>query len=219
MPIGTTIKYVILHRVAGLSLAQITFGLLSFTASLAVFFLLIGSVSLYAVAGVPPNYRHALTAAAAALPIVGYALLRIVVFRTPAAQHVRPLIEGPQLARFVGLSAIVSTIYLIHLVVIGYFLLPDPTLANTVMISAFGILFGQSSLLQSLGGVQEFMMGLSAHISGLTAGDGIGIALVARASSIVSSALLVALVPGARVPAVNDQGVASAAENTRVDRN
>ncbi len=195
MPIGTTIKYVVLHRVAGLSVTQITVGLLAFTASLAICFLLVGGLSLYQIAGVPESYRLPLVGTAIAVPVSTWALLRFAIARIPAARHLLPLLTGPQLPRFVAVSVIVSLAYLFHLVVIALFLLPQPTLTHAVMIAAFGILFGQSSLLQSLGGIQEFMMGLSAHISGLSAGDGIEIALVARASSIVSSALLVALLP------------------------
>jgi hypothetical protein len=192
LPIGTTLKYVILHRHVGLSLAQITFGMVAITAGITFFLLAIAAISALTL-DLALSKKSALVALVPAAALGLLAALRWAGTRPRLGSLTKPLMAGKFVGRLVGLSFAMATTFVTNSCVVGAILLPDISPGRLVFISASGILLGLASLLQTVGGIQEVALSLTAYGSGIRAVDGAQIAFLMRLGAIISSSALLAV--------------------------
>ena len=104
---------------------------------------------------------------------------------------IAPFFRENRFSRVFIISLLTTTIFVVNFCLIGILLFPELPLASLIFISALGALVGQGSMIQSVGGIQEFVMGLSALLTGFGLLDGVQIALVSRAASIIASGAVV----------------------------
>lgn len=189
LPIGTTLKYAILHKKFCLSITQITVGFVTFSATISAFLLLFAAVGSTGV-NLPPGIKYFL-AIFAALCIFFIPLFILWLQRNA---RVKPLLapywHGRTLLKILILSFSTASLFLFNYWVISRFLFPTIPLLELIFMSAVGILVGLGSVLQSVGGVQELSMGMAAYISGAEILDGVQLALVMRITSIIAPAII-----------------------------
>jgi hypothetical protein len=188
LPIGTTVKYAILNKHVGLTIAQITFGLIAVAAGIALALLAFAAISIFAL-----DYPPAIKLAPIVLLIGGVGALVVVVRflyrRGRFAGLLDPLIVGRNARTLLLFSVSMATLSVLNYLVVGWFVLPTYSAMAIVFISASGMLVGLASLLQSIAGLQELIMGLTALATGTHAVDGVQLALVIRLTSVISSGL------------------------------
>lgn len=190
LPIGTTFKYVSLSRKAGLTAKETTVGLLVFTVAMVILLTLTAAVSIWATS-LPYSYKLTSMGMALLIAIAGLWLYKWLRGKNFWKQHVAPFFQENCLSRVFIISLLTTTIFIVNFCLIGVLLFPELPLASLIFISALGALVGQGSMIQSVGGIQEFVMGLSALLTGFGLLDGVQIALVSRAASIISSGTVV----------------------------
>jgi hypothetical protein len=191
LPLGTALKFSVLHERVGLGLAQIAAGTAAFTVGISL------TLMLFAAAGVTAS---AVPAAAKLLAFAAWAGAVIVtaagaawLARHPrAATLVSPFTQPGHLARCAALSALVATSFVANSCATGALLLPGAAPGQLVFIASAGILLGLLSFLQGVAGIQELTMALMALVVGIDAAEGAQIALTLRATAI-AGALLVLL--------------------------
>lgn len=192
LPLGTTLKYVILYKRVGLKIGQITFGLTTYTTMIAL--VLLGYA---AISAVWLNLEAYIKATPALLLTGGI----IVIFlagrwglgNKAISNLLRPFLRKRYAATVIGLGISLASLFIINSCVVGNLLFPEHSLIHIVFLSATGIFIGLVSLLQSIAGIQEITMGLTALASGIDPIDGVQIALVMRMASIISSGVFLGL--------------------------
>lgn len=192
LPIGTTLKFILLYKGSGLTLSEITAGLVAFSLSITLWLL--------AVATVAGHLLSLPLQVAGAAPLV---LLGMVVLAMPAARWARrnhklgplidPLLQTGNVARILALGAAVAALFLANYWLISSFLFPHIDALTLLFAASIGILVSLGSLLQSVGGIHELAMGFSSYLSGQAALTGIELGLVMRLTSILASAALFAV--------------------------
>lgn len=199
--LGTTIKYVTLYKQGGLTIKQITAGLVFFTLTILTFLVVIAATSIW-VTPIPQFYKIlslVLLFASPATALVIWHWLRHTSFWL---RLIQPLIAKERIWQVLLLSFFSSALFIVNFCVIGISLFPELPLSSLIFISSLGILAGQGIMIQSIGGVQEFLMGLSTLLLGFSVLDGVQIALVSRIASIIASGIIVlisyAVYPGNR---------------------
>ena len=188
--IGTTIKYITLYKKGGLTIKEITAGLVFFTMTILAFLVVIATTSIWATS-LPQSYKVAALILLFLLPAVVLILRQWL--RNAGFWHrlVEPLIAKERIWHVMLLSFSSSALFIANFCVIGISLFPELPLSSLIFISSLGVLAGQGIMIQSIGGVQEFLMGLSALLSGFSILDGVQIALVSRVASIIASGMIV----------------------------
>ncbi|MHB8743636.1 MAG: hypothetical protein ACYC9L_10980 [Sulfuricaulis sp.] len=201
LPLGTTLKYAILYKRIGLKIGQITFGLASYTAGISLVLLVYVAISILFL-----NFPLNIKVIPAALLVIGIAT--IVILRYWSKQNrvfsslLRLFLKRQIAVTVAVLSFSIASLFILNSSIVGRSLFPEHSLIQVVFISATGIFAGLASLLQSVAGIQELTMGLSAFASGINPIDGVQIALVMRIASMISSGLILSLfylTPG-RIP-------------------
>lgn len=202
LPLGTTLKYAILHNKVGLKISQITFGLLSFTVGISLALLGYAALSIYGLE-FPAEVKALPSVLLVGSVILLALLIRWAHTKAKISALINPLLKKRNLTTLVLLSSMVATLLILNSCAVGWHMLPVHPVIQVVFISASGILIGLASLLQAVAGIQEIAMGLSAYASGISAVDGAQLALVLRFTSIISSGLILSvhlLIPGPRKP-------------------
>lgn len=188
LPLGTALKFSVLHQHVGLRLAEIFSGMVAFTVVISLVLMLFAALSLVA-ADVPAVAKWLAVGAwtgAVAVTAVGVPYL---------ARHHRlsallaPFVEPGHLGRCAALSALLAGSLVVNSCVTGALLLPEAAFNELLFISSAGILLGLLSLLQGVAGIQELTMALMAIAVGVSAAEGAQIALTLRATAIVASLL------------------------------
>ncbi|MHB8623808.1 MAG: hypothetical protein ACYC9J_10710 [Sulfuricaulis sp.] len=201
LPLGTTLKYAILYKRIGLKIGQITFGLASYTAGISLVLLAYVAISILFL-----NFPLNIKVIPIALLVIG--ITTIVILRNLSKQNrafsslLRLFLKRQIAVTVAVLSFSIASLFILNSSIVGRSLFPEHSLIQVVFISATGIFAGLASLLQSVAGIQELTMGLSAFVSGIKPIDGVQIALVMRIASMVSSGLILSLfylTPG-RIP-------------------
>lgn len=188
--IGTTIKYITLHKKGGLTIKEITVGLVFFTATILASLVLIATTSIW-ITSLPRVYKLAALIPLLVLPPLSLILKKWLQHTDFWLHLVDPLIRKERIWYVFLLSFSSSVLFIANFCVIGILLFPELPLPSLIFISSLGVLAGQGIMIQSIGGVQEFLMGFSAMLSGFSVLDGVQIALVSRVASIIASGLMV----------------------------
>lgn len=189
LPLGTTVKYTILYKKVGMSISQITFGLSAYTIGITL--TLLG----YAVVGILALHFHPLIKSlSAAILLASIAVIPLVARfwarrSRSFSKLIRPFLKKPTSVMVALISLATASLFTLNSAVVGLFLFPEHSFFRIWFISASGILLGLGSLLQSVGGIQEIAMGITAYASGINTIDGVQIALVMRFTSIIASGL------------------------------
>lgn len=192
LPLGTTLKYVLLHQQSGLKIREITAGLVIFTFATSIFLLCYTAVSVWS--------TGLLFAAKTtpALILVMLALLLPLLWRHFRKRQsivtlIEPFLRKRNLQRLVATSAMTATGFVSSYWLVTTLLLPEIPRLTILFIASAGTLTSLATLLQSVGGIQELSVGLSAYVSGVRLIDGLQVALVLRVASLLSSGLFLAL--------------------------
>jgi len=188
--IGTTIKYITLYKKGGLTIKEITAGLVFFTLTILAFLVVIAATSLWTTS-LPRSYKIVSLILVFVPPTAGLIIRQWLRRAGFWLRLVEPLIAKERIWPVLLLSFFSSALFIANFCVIGISLFPELPLSSLIFISSLGVLAGQGIMIQSIGGVQEFLMGLSALLSGFSILDGVQIALVSRVASIIASGLIV----------------------------
>jgi len=188
--IGTTIKYITLYKKGGLTIKEITAGLVFFTLTILAFLVVIATTSVWTTP-LPRSYKILALILLFVPPTAGLIIRQWLRHAGFWLRLVEPLIAKERLWHVLLLSFSSSALFIANFCVIGISLFPELPLPSLIFISSLGVLAGQGIMIQSIGGVQEFLMGLSALLSGFSVLDGVQIALVSRVASIIASGLIV----------------------------
>jgi len=190
LPIGTTFKYVSLSGKAGLTAKETTAGLLVFTVAMMIWLILTSAMSIWAT-NLPHSYKLTAMGMVLLISVTGLWLGRWLRNKDFWKRLIAPFFRENRFSRVFIISLLTTTIFVVNFCLIGILLFPELPLASLIFISALGALVGQGSMIQSVGGIQEFVMGLSALLTGFGLLDGVQIALVSRAASIIASGAVV----------------------------
>ena len=192
LPLGTTLKYVLLHQQSGLKIREITAGLVVFTFATSIFLLCYTAVSVWAT-GLSLTAKMTpaliLIMLALLLPILWRHLRR----RQSIVTLVEPFLRKGNLQRLVATSALTATGFVCSYWLVAALLLPEIPTLTILFVASAGTLTSLATLLQSVGGIQELSVGLSAYLSGVRVIDGLQVALVLRVASLLSSGIFLAL--------------------------
>jgi hypothetical protein len=191
LPLGTALKFSVLHEHVGLRLAQIAAGTAAFTVGISLTLMLFAALGVAASEMPAAAKLLALAAWAGATAVTAIAIPYLARHRR-LAELAAPFAQPGHLARCAALSALVATSFVANSCATGALLLPDAALGQLVFIAAAGILLGLLSFLQGIAGIQELAMALMALAVGVGAPEGAQIALTLRATAI-AAALLVLL--------------------------
>jgi len=192
LPLGTTLKYVILYKRVGLRIGQITFGLTGYTVAISLALLGYATISAFLL-----NLRPDIRAIPGLLLVVSIIAVIALGIWAPRSKVIYGLF-GPFLRRrsfliVAALSLSLASLFILNSSIVGHYLFPEHALILVIFLSAAGIFIGLASFLQSIAGIQEMTMGLSAFVSGIDPIDGVQIALVMRIASIISSGVVLSL--------------------------
>lgn len=195
LPIGTAVKFGILHGQVGLSLGQITTGLALTT--LVIVATLLACASLSALWLAVPDPVAALPATALlGLLACCIAPLSVPALRRRVPEAVRGWLAAYAPARVLravlALGALTAGTFVLNSCLVGWLLGTGGSLAEIVFLSSTGIVIGLASLLQSIAGVHEFALAFTAYVAGVQPIDGVQIALTLRATAIGAALLLLA---------------------------
>lgn len=198
LPIGTTLKFAILRQRVGLTIGQITFSLISATVGISLTLLAIAAVSILGI-GFPIEVKII----PAVLFVCGIGtsilLLRWSYTHGVLTSLVKPLFINGHLAKLTLFSLSLATLLVLNYVVVGLFVLPERSVLTVIFISASATLLSIASLLQSIGGGQEIVMGFTSFLTGAQIIEGVQLALIVRLASIITSGLTLVwffMVPG-----------------------
>lgn len=198
LPLGTTLKYIMLYKRVGLKIGQITFGLAAYTIIIALVLLAYATASA-ALLNLQPDVK-ALPGLLLIISIVAIIALGFWGKRSKAISSLlNPFLRWRAFVIVAMLGFALASLFILNSAVVGYFLFPEHSLIHIVFLSATGIFIGLISMLQSIAGIQEITMGLSAYLSGIDSIDGVQIALVMRFTAISASILILGLtylIPG-----------------------
>jgi len=192
LPLGTTLKYIILYKRVGLKIGQITFGLTVYTMAIALVLLAYATVCALLL-----NLRPDIKVLPGLLLIVS--IISIIALgcwgqRSKVITNLlNPFLGWKFFLVVVALSFSLASLFILNSVTVGYFLFPEHSFIHITFLSATGIFISLVSFLQSIAGIQELAMGLSAFFSGIESIDGVQIALVMRFTAIISSGLILGL--------------------------
>jgi hypothetical protein len=198
LPLGTTLKYVILYKRVGLKIGQIVFGLTGYTVVISLVLLGYATVSALSL-----DFRLDIKAIPGLLLIIG--IITMIVLGGWAQKSkaisslVNPFLRWPSFVTVTVLSFSLASLFILNASTVGHILFPEHPLIHVIFLSAIGIFISLVSLLQSIAGIQEVTMGLSAFLSGIDPIDGVQIALVMRFTSMIGSGMILglsALIPG-----------------------
>jgi hypothetical protein len=192
LPLGTTLKYIILYKRVGLKIGQITFGLTAYTMAIALVLLAYATVCALLL-----NLRPDIKVLPGLLLIVS--IISIIALgcwgqRSKVITNLlNPFLGWKFFLVVAALSFSLASLFILNSVTVGYFLFPEHSFIHITFLSATGIFISLVSFLQSIAGIQELAMGLSAFFSGIESIDGVQIALVMRFTAIISSGLILGL--------------------------
>lgn len=190
LPIGTGLKFAILHRQGGLKIREIAAGL-AFSTVIISFFLAVGmSASIWGT-----DFPFLIKIAPAALLVVSILLISLGwswLRKKTYARFLLPLLAQGHFERLFLACLLMATAFLINYLIIGHFLFPEIPVMQMIFIACFGTLAGMISLLQSFAGISEISMGLATYLSGAKLIDGVQLALFMRFTSLVSSGFFLA---------------------------
>lgn len=192
LPLGTTLKYVLLHQQSGLKIREITAGLVIFTFATSIFLLCYTAVSVWST-GLPVAAKTTPT-----LILIMLTMLLPLAWphfrkRRSIVTLVEPFLRKRNLQLLVATSAMTATGFVCSYWLVATLLLPEIPTLTILFVASAGTLTSLATLLQSVGGIQELSVGLSAHLSGIRVIDGLQVALVLRVASLLSSGLFLAL--------------------------
>lgn len=209
LPIGTTLKYAILRQRVGLTIGQITFGLVSVTVAIS---LSLSAVAAISVIGLEFTPGMKIVPAALFACGTGATLIFLWWSRTHNAlpSLLKPLFAEAHMAKLALFSLLLAMLFVINYMVVGLFVLPERSVPAVAFISASAMLLSIASFLQSVGGIQEIVMGFTAFLTGAQIIEGVQLALIIRLAAIISSGLTLAwffITPGQP-----DPGAANASE-------
>jgi len=192
LPLGTTLKYIILYKRVGLKIGQITFGLTVYTMAIALVLLAYATVCALLL-----NLRPDIKVLPGLLLIVS--IISIIALgcwgqrSKVITNFLNPFLGWKFFLIVAALSFSLASLFILNSVTVGYFLFPEHSFIHITFLSATGIFISLVSFLQSIAGIQELAMGLSAFFSGIESIDGVQIALVMRFTAIISSGLILGL--------------------------
>lgn len=202
LPLGTTLKYIILYKRVGLKIGQITFGLTAYTIIIALVLLVYATVSAFLL-----NLQPDIKALPGLLLIISIAVIIALGCWGGRSKVISslldPFLRWQSFVFVAVLSFALASLFILNSGAVGYFLFPELPLIHIIFLSATGIFIGLVSLLQSIAGIQEITMGLSAFLSGIDSIDGVQIALVMRFTAIIASVMILGLsylIPGKTRP-------------------
>jgi uncharacterized membrane protein YbhN (UPF0104 family) len=191
MPIGTALKYILLHKKGKLSVAQTTAGFVVFTISISLALLLYTAVLIHWL-DIRDTYRNIATL----VLIVCIALLATAVlflrYFPRIHRHFSPFLKYRVAFRILIISIIVTLGYILNFWIVTYQLFPHLTFVQTAFSVSLGSLVSQTAFLQSVGGIQELSIGIATSLTGAEVIHGVMLGLTIRMTALASSGLIVA---------------------------
>lgn len=192
LPLGTTLKFIVLHKRAGLRIKQITFGLICFTIGVSIALLGFASISILAL-DLPLLIKSIPVTILVSGAIAIFVTLHWLRAKAQVPALIRPFLLTQHVATVGALSFFLAAMFVLNSSIVGQFIEPENTFIQIVFFSSSGILLGLGSFLHAVGGVQEVSMGFFAYLSGANPIDGVQLALVLRVTSMISSGVILAI--------------------------
>lgn len=192
LPLGTTLKYILLHKQTGLKVSEITSGLVMSTIATSFFLLTYTALGIWST-GLPFAAKMAPTLIALAIILSIPFLWLLVRNRQSVGRLVEPFVRKRNFRKFIAISAITATAFVCSYWLVATFLFPEIPTLTILFVASAGTLTSLATLLQSVGGIHELSVGFSAYLSGVPLIDGLQVALALRIGSFLSSGLLLAL--------------------------
>lgn len=199
LPVGTALKYWVVRKTSGLGLKDLTMGLILVTVAISGFLLLITAASIWGVA-LPVLFKAIpafVLVLGVAVAVLLYARER---HRSYWSRYLAPFLVGRRLGWLTVLGLLTAVSLVVNYLAASATLSPEIPWNTVVFVASLGMLAGQGTLLQSVGGVQEFMLGLSAHIVGMDIVTGVQLALLMRIAAVIAagaSAFVLSVFPAA----------------------
>jgi hypothetical protein len=191
IPIGTALKFILLHKRGKLSVAQTTTGFVVFTISISLALLLYVTVLIHWL-DIHDTYRSI----AALVLIVSMAILATAVaclkYFPRIHRHLSPFLKYQVAFRILIISIIVTLGFILSFWVVTYQLFPQMTFVQTAFSVSLGSLVSQMAFLQSVGGIQELSIGIATSLTGAEVIHGVMLGLTIRLAALASSGLIVA---------------------------
>ncbi len=192
LPVGTTLKFFVLHKHAGLRIKQITFGLICFTIGVSIALLGFASVSIFAL-DFPLLVKSIPITIFVSAVIALFVTLRWLHGKAQVPTLVKPFLLIQHVTTVGVLSFSLAAMFVLNSSMVGRFIQPENSLIQIIFFSSSGILLGLGSFLHAVGGVQELSMGFFAFLAGAKTIDGVQLALVLRIASMISSGIILAI--------------------------
>jgi hypothetical protein len=192
LPIGTTLKYALLYKKSGLKIGEITAGLIFFSV-LTCAWLIVCAVLVSHDAAVAPPVKWLVFVAALVFPSAVAAAAWWLRRHRRWAPLVRPLWRRDNLVRGALVSLGITATFIANYTVVCLFLFPQTPIPLVMFVAAIGTIISMGSVLQTVGGVTELSMGLSALLSGVRAVTGATLALALRFSAILAAVAVLSI--------------------------
>lgn len=202
IPIGTALKYVLLHKKGKLSVAQTTAGFVVFTISISLVLLFYITI-LIRWLDVNDTYRNLAAFALLACLFVVATAAFFLRYLPRVQRHFSLFLRSRALFRISVISVIVTLGFLLSFWVVASQLFPQMTFVQTAFSVSLGSLVSQMAFLQSVGGIQELSIGVATRVAGTELIQGVMLGLTIRMTALVSSGLIIAafvLRPGKELP-------------------
>ena len=190
LPIGMTLKYVILNKKKGLKISEITLGLVVFAATISFFLLAFAAVSCWFI-NLHPLLRSSIVLLAITSGSIGWWCWWLFKKRSPKVNFLAPFLNPHILPRVLFIGLINATLFIASYWIVSLYLLPQISFAFLIFVTSIGLLTGLGTLLQTVGGIHELSLGVAAFIAGAELVDGLQLALTMRIAAILSSSIIV----------------------------
>ncbi len=190
LPLGVTLKYAVLYKRCGLKILQITggFAISTIIITIALFFFAMVSVWFTALPLATKLTPTTLLLLAISISALLHFILRNRPFyRDNIGVFLRPSIFSQTLLT----NCAIASLLVLNGWLLGSLLYPEIENSKLIFTTAMGLAGGLASLMQSVGGIHEIAMGVTAHYSGLVLVDGLKLGLAMRMSSIIAATISV----------------------------
>jgi hypothetical protein len=191
IPIGTALKYILLHKKGRLSVAQTTAGFVVFTIFISLALLIYVAILIHWI-DINDAYRNmAVLVLIISLVVLASAVFCLKYF--PRIQrHFSPFLKFRSVLRVSVISIVVTLGFILNFWVVACQLFPQMTFIQTAFSVSLGSLVSQMAFLQSVGGVQELSIGVATRVAGTELIQGVMLGLTIRITALVSSGLIIA---------------------------
>ena len=187
LPIGTSIKFIILNRFMGVKVIEITFGLVVFAFGITTFYALYIFTVLPFVNIELISKLSLLFYIIIALTLVGAI---IIIFVKKSIGNVFFSTFKKYKYQFIILCLLLSIGFIINYLIVGHFYIPQINSEKIIFTASLGSLISTLTFSQGLGGFQELSVGLSSLLTEISFINGVEVAFVLRIAALIGSSIV-----------------------------